>query len=99
MIPVLILARATRQRSLALIVEPVRWPLWPLLPLRRVISSGVELGLLYDARGAQDLYGYSATVFLTNMFEMPDDDAEFLNLPRHVYDSFEELLDAGWRVD
>src|SRR6266567_549596 len=99
MMLVLILARATRQRSLALIVEPTRWPLWPLLPLRRVNSAGVELGLLYDARGVQNLYGYSTTVFLTNMFEMPDNDAEFLKLPRHVYDSFEELLDAGWRVD
>jgi len=99
MIPVLILARATRRRSLALIVEPVRWPLWPLLPLCRVSSAGVELGVLYDARGAQDLYGYSATVFKANVLNLPDDDAEFLKLPRHVYDSVEELLDAGWRVD
>src|SRR5438045_1233248 len=94
-----ILARELRARSLAMILAPRGWVLWPFLPLRRPSSGGIELGVLYDARGVHQLYGYSATVFRTNVFELPDSEAEFLNLTRHVYDSVEELLDAGWRVD
>src|SRR5947199_1324034 len=96
----LILMADLRRRSLAVILSPSTWVLWPFLPLRRVTAAGVEeLGVLYDARGVRELGGYSSTVFVTNVFELPDTEGAFLNLPRHAYDTVEELLDSGWRVD
>ena len=93
-------ASELRRRSLALILNPPVWPLWPFLTLRRVQPGGViELGVLYDARGVRELYGLSTTVYLTNVFELPDTESAFLNLPRSTYDTLDELLDAGWVVD
>ena len=54
---------------------------------------------MFDARHARGLTGYSATVFDCNLFMLPRTWSEFLALPREVYDSAEELADAGWRVD
>ena len=54
---------------------------------------------MYDARGASGLYGYSATVFLTNYFFVPAAEADLLALPRCVYDTLEELAADGWTVD
>ncbi len=96
----LIPVRELRQRSLALILTPPAWLLWPFLTLRREKPGGLlELGVLYDARGVRDLYGFTSTVFLTNVFEMPDTEGAFLKLPRCVYDSVEALLDDHWIVD
>ena len=53
---------------------------------------------MFDARAA-GLTGYSSTVFLTNVFALPDDLTTFLNLPREAFDSGDELAAAGWRVD
>jgi hypothetical protein len=58
-----------------------------------------ELGVVFDARGACELTGYSATVFLTNLFALPKTLNEFLNLPKETFDTAEELVDAGWCVD
>jgi hypothetical protein len=52
-------------RHLTVITTPPLWAAWPFLPLVRRTAGGVELGVLFDARGAADLTGYSATVFFT----------------------------------
>jgi hypothetical protein len=49
--------------------------------------------------GSHDLPGYSATVFLTNMILMPRQLEELLALPKEVFDTRDELADAGWCVD
>ena len=49
--------------------------------------------------GTSTLPGYSASVFFCNLFLLPPSFEEFLELPKEVYDSAEELLAAGWRVD
>ena len=43
--------------------------------------------------------GYSATVFITNLFMLPPDLSAFLALPHETFDTAEELARAGWRVD
>ncbi len=93
--------RRAGPRDLALFAAPDRWPRWPFLPLVRQLLSQEEpeQGILYDARGHANLYGHASTVFLTNVFFIPASQAEFLALPRHVYDTFDELADAGWVVD
>jgi hypothetical protein len=87
------------QRTVLFLAHPELWPLWPFLPVVRRGSGGEELGVVYDARRASELTGYSATVFLRNMFTLPDQLSEFLTLPKEVFDTAEELAEAGWRVD
>jgi hypothetical protein len=94
-------SRQRRAEDVWLMAHPERWPAHPFLPLTRRFPGGEELqfGVLYDARGASNLCGYSATVFRTNLLLLPATEREFLQLPRYVYDTWEEVADAGWTVD
>ena len=86
-------------RNVLLMAEPGLWPAWPFLPLvRRKAGEDDECGLLYDAFGRDGRTGFSATVFLCNLFLLPTQE-EFFGLPREVYDAAEEVYLAGWRVD
>ena len=86
-------------RHLLFVTTPALWPAWPFLPVTRSAGGAVDLGLLFDARGVCGLTGYSAAVFLCNLFALPPTLGEFLRLPREVFDDGEELIRAGWRVD
>jgi hypothetical protein len=89
-----------RARTLAFLACPDVWQFWPFLPLVRRKPDGVEeLGVAYDALHARGLPGYSTTVFLTNLFCLPQTLEELLALPKESYDAPEELVDAGWGVD
>ncbi len=89
-----------RRRDLYFFTHPAEWQFWPLLPVvRRRDGAEEELGLLFDARGACNLLGHSDTVFLSNLFLAPARLDEFLALPKEVYDTPDEVADAGWRVD
>jgi hypothetical protein len=93
--------RWRRLCNLFLFRTPRLWSRWPFLPVVR-LSPGcvdVECGLLYDARGVSGTYGYSATVFLCNYYRLPHGEAAVLALPKRVYDTAEEIADAGWTVD
>ncbi len=92
--------RAT-MRDMAFMSTPSSWPIYPFLPLvrRSAVGDCQQLGVLYDAVGDADLYGYSATVFLTNLFTLPQTQADFLALPKYVYDTLDELVHDGWVVD
>ncbi len=86
-------------RDLKVITSPPLWVAWPFLPLVRRTPDGLELGVLFAARGAVGLTGYSACVFACNLFALPATLAALLALPRDVHDTAEELLAAGWRLD
>jgi len=58
----------------------------------------MEYGVLYDAVNTSGLFGFSSTVFMANLYMLPKTEAEFLALPKHVYDSPEELAEDGWFV-
>ena len=89
-----------RDRNLLFFTRPVLWPTWPFLPLmRRLPGQEEECGLLYDAWRMSGRTGYSATVFLVNLFCVPSAEGELLSLPREAYDRPEEIYDAQWRVD
>jgi hypothetical protein len=91
---------SVRARNLLMFSSPDLWPTWPLLPLvKRLPGQPAEYGVLFDAMGSHDLPGYSATVFVTNIFSMPRQLNEFLALPKEVFDTRDELADAGWCVD
>lgn len=86
------------ERTVLFLSTPALWGLWPFLPVVRRRGGREELGVVFDARAA-GLTGYSSTVFLANVFALPDDLAVFLSLPRETFDSAEEIAAAGWRVD
>ena len=86
-------------RHLWFVATPARWPAWPFLPVIRCAGGVIDLGLMFDARAACGLTGYSATVFRCCLFDLPPTVAAFLALPREVFDTGEELIRAGWRVD
>jgi hypothetical protein len=93
-------ARRERERNLLFLSTPRLWPAYPLLPVvRRTGAGGEECGLLMDLAGLFGLYGYGSTVFLANLYDLPDTLARFLALPRRAFDSADEVFDAGWRVD
>ena len=93
--------RPVRQRDLLVMRDPQLGSQWPFLPVVRTPPGGgaTERGVLYDARHVSGTYGYSATVFLCNLFEVPGTEAEFLALPHETYDTPEEVAAAGWVVD
>src|SRR5262245_36917675 len=92
--------QAAWRQSVRFIATPELWPLWPFLPLVRRLPDGTdELGVLFDALHACGLPGHSATVWLTNVLDVPRLLADLLALPKEVFDRPEEVADAGWRVD
>lgn len=92
--------RRAGPRDLLYFTHPNLWSCRPFLPVARYpFGAAQELGVLYDAVGASGTYGWSATVFLTNLFALPPTEAAFLALPHHSYDTAEELAADGWVVD
>jgi hypothetical protein len=98
--PLTTTANDERSRNLFFLQNPMIWPQWPYLPLvRRKPECEEEYGVLYDAYHKSGLTGYGATVFLSNLFLLPETEAEILALFREVYDNAEEIYAAGWRID
>jgi hypothetical protein len=91
-------ARSSRERTVLYLSAPALWPHWPFLPVVRRAGGAEELGVVFDARAA-GLTGFSSTVFLTNIFLLPNSFEQFLALPHETFDSSEELASAGWSVD
>ena len=87
-------------RDLHFMGNPALWTTWPFLPLvRRPKPGEIECGLLFDAQAVCDLTGFRCTVWLTNLFTLPPKLDDFLALPKEVFDTFDELIANGWRVD
>jgi hypothetical protein len=73
--------------------------MWPLLALVRRSRGTEEYGVLCDFYGSVGRTGYRATVFFGNIFALPSEEEEFLALPKEVYDTLDDVYQAGWRVD
>lgn len=75
------------ERDIHFLLHPEEWPSWPMCPVKRRDASQREsqVGVVW-ADG-------QAVVILTNMFSF-DADA-----PKLTYESMQELVAAGWRVD
>ena len=92
--------RPAGPRDIYYFTHPERWPAWPFLPVvRRHAGGATDCGLLYDFRGTGGPTGFSSTVFVGNLFLLPPTLEELLALPKETFDTFEELLAAGWRID
>ena len=89
-----------QERNLLYMSTPSLWSAWPYLPLiRRNPGKEEDYGVIYDVFHAHGVPGYSSTVFLCNLFLLPDSAETILALPREVFDSAEEIYASGWRVD
>ena len=93
--------RRATMRDLTFMSTPSLWSVYPFLPVirRGAVGGCQQLGVLYDAVGVSGRYGYTATVWLTNLFLLPKTEAEFFDLPKIVYDTLDELVEDGWVVD
>jgi hypothetical protein len=67
--------------------------------VRRRPGGGTDYGVLFDAEAVCRRSGYRCTVFRTNVFLLPRQLEQFFALPREVFDTFDELVAAGWHVD
>ena len=90
---------AGRTRDLLFFSTPAMWEDWPFLPIIRRTEDSMEPGLLYDCPSLRTRLGESITVFLCNLFQLPESEDDFLALPRQSFSSVEEMYAAGWRVD
>jgi hypothetical protein len=92
--------RKATARDLFFFSHPEHWPTWPFLPVvRRHADRETDYGVLYDAAHATGRTGYSSTVFLCNLFLMPEKESELLALPKEMFDTPDEMAAAGWCVD
>ncbi|HEX3313239.1 MAG TPA: hypothetical protein VHR72_00045 [Gemmataceae bacterium] len=96
--------RGERFRTFYFLTHPEAWEVWPYLPLVRRAVGDAEVspdncGLLYDVFRLKGTTGYGATVIHCNLFMLPPTEAELLAMPQEVFDTFDELYAAGWRID
>lgn len=78
----------SREEELAMMTDSEQWPQWPLLPVKIPGSwSDSSFGLMAEIGGK-----ISPVVYIANLFAPKFDNPIKFN-------SFEELLDAGWVVD
>ncbi len=91
--------RPPTARDLLFFRHPQLWKTWPFLPvIRRKPDGKVQCGVLYDCWNYSRRPGFSATVFLCNIFLLPRTEEEILALPRETFDTPEEIAAGGWRV-
>jgi hypothetical protein len=76
-----------REREKAKMLDPLSWPMWPWLPLKRQVDGRIEFGAMY-ADDTDD--GKPVRVFVRAGREVGRED----QFPDH-----DGLLDAGWVVD
>jgi hypothetical protein len=83
-----------REVQLSRINRVGEWPLWPLLPMKRwVEGEGYQEGLIAANN--------KPVVFRANIFALQKGMLSEALAPfdKIEYDSFEALVDDGWRVD
>ena len=88
----------TLREHAAMINNPIHWPHYPYLPLRR------------ESRGDCDGFPYECALLLAsdtpwsvaivcNLFELPKTVEKLLAMKQYTYATTEALLADGWRVD
>jgi hypothetical protein len=93
-------AAALRAASLAVMADPAGWPVYPFLPVVRAHGRDLPaFGLMFDAFGFAGWTGFSATVFLGGLIDLPVTAAGLAAESRETFDTLAEVLDAGWRVE
>ena len=88
-----VLRRSKIPDDVAMMRNPILWPVWPYLPLKRSKGMDEELGVLWAGKG------YRTTVFLACLYLLPPTVEVFLASPKLQYSSFEAIAADGWVID
>lgn len=85
-------------RDLALLMDQMSWPRWPLMPLKRYPSRSKSQGNWPDfAVALADTDERKPTILLdASLFGDPED---WKKCEKKEYDSWEAVVADGWRVD
>lgn len=88
----------TSEDDLKMMASPNKWPVHPLLPVKRHRKGGgfPECGVMVTIASER------FKVFRIAMYKLEGRSwsaAELCELPHEVYNSFEEIVAAGWMVD
>jgi hypothetical protein len=85
-----------KQSAKDFIAKEEAWPLWPILPMVRIVNGQQEAAFI-NALGA--VPPKLAVVFenLYKFTELNNDQRRALRI--EVYDSADTLLEDGWRID
>lgn len=68
------------------------WPMWPVLPVKKRGEMGPNIGVLLAGNGPRVYYG--------NMYDKGFGSPEwFANTKSEEFDSYVEVVHAGWVVD
>ncbi len=84
--------------SLSFMKQPLKWPNWPLLPVKRYHPK-IECGIMIDHRSAL------TTVFIRNLFALEGATGtlteDFINhsCVKYNYPDYQALVADGWMVD
>ena len=83
-----------RQEDANLIMNPDKWPCWPVLPVKRYRGHGMpECGYIYYDREQNDKsYEGRVIVRVGDIYNAKRED------PKTEYASITEFQDAGWLV-
>lgn len=83
----------TKDRDKKMISNPLDWPSWPFLPIKRwqENASQLETALIYVKDPLRVVTG--------NLFHLPKDYEKFRELPAVEYDTIDAILADGWVVD
>jgi hypothetical protein len=73
---------------------PDKWPMWPILPVKRYVQGVQVLRVILDSVPA-----LRYTVVEANLGMLPNLREELERLPHHVYSSAAEIVNDGWLVD
>lgn len=80
-------------RDVEMMLNPLRWPRWPWLPVKRYLGGRMECGLLYADDSTEVILGnlYALEPGLKTLAER--------GLASKKYESVDALVADGWEVD
>lgn len=82
--------------DLKMMASPDKWPMWPMLPVRKSVKGGFPLcGLMLAVDN------HLLTVFEVNMFSVKNlgDVIKDPKIKRATYNEYSEIVADGWYVD
>lgn len=85
----------TDRNDLEMMKLPHRWPLWPILPLKRP-------GHILEERGVGFLAaGHGPKIYFGDIFALKEGSLKEIlkDIPREEFPDYEDIIDSGWVID
>ena len=85
------------EEALDFLKDPDRWPLWPLLPIKRSRpKQGPECALMFASGKPEVIFG---DLYALDSRPGESYSEKFAGLQRKEYPTFEAMVADGWRPD